>query len=44
MGGLYLESPSVEQYLAGLRGLLEQYTLPTAGNVQVQNFDYNRSN
>ena len=29
-----IERQKVEQYLAGLRGLLEQYTLPTAGNVQ----------
>ena len=29
-----IERQKVEQYLGGLRGLLEQYTLPTAGNVQ----------
>lgn len=28
------ERQKVEQYLTGLRGLLEQYTLPTAGKVQ----------
>jgi len=29
-----VERQKVEQYLIGLRGLLEQYTLPTAGKVQ----------
>ena len=29
-----IERQKVEQYLGGLRSLLEQYTLPTAGNVQ----------
>ncbi len=29
-----IERQKVEQYLNGLRGLLEQYTLPTAGKVQ----------
>ena len=29
-----LERQKVEQYLSGLRSLLEQYTLPTAGKVQ----------
>ena len=28
------ERQKVEEYLTGLRGLLEQYTLPTAGKVQ----------
>src|SRR5215471_19182595 len=28
------ERQKVEEYLAGLRGLLEEYTLPTAGKVQ----------
>jgi hypothetical protein len=28
------ERKKVEEYLVGLRGLLEQYTLPTAGKVQ----------
>jgi len=29
-----IERQKVEEYLSGLRGLLEQYTLPTAGKVQ----------
>jgi len=29
-----IERQKVEEYLGGLRGLLEQYTLPTAGKVQ----------